>query len=82
MGVTPPDAEFKKMLDAYNACVAAGVEVPKKVYEFFNHSNPDPRGLELRLKEEHGLSKVQYGFDVELAKLPKNVKILKFVLSY
>ena len=34
MGLVPKTLEYDKMLNAYNACLEAGVEIPKEVTAF------------------------------------------------
>ena len=41
----PPDAKWKKMKQAYDACEAAVVPVPEEVDDFFNNEPPDPAGV-------------------------------------
>ena len=49
MGFIPPDEKFKKMLEAYHACEAAGVAIPSDVEKFFNDEMPDEAGVRISL---------------------------------
>ena len=81
----PPDETFKKMMDVYKTCCEAGVDLPKKVSEFFDDTEPDPKGVEIDIKdavEEWNDGEMSEGFQVDLEKLPKGVKYIRFYNSY
>lgn len=50
VGIRPPDAKWKQMKAVWDACQVAGVEPPDEVAEFFDHSPPDPSGIEVSLE--------------------------------
>jgi uncharacterized protein YfbU (UPF0304 family) len=83
-GIIPADEKYKEMLSIYNACEKAQVTIPEEVMEFFNRGNPNPNGMEIEIKRslkevhEDGCN----GFIVDISKLPKNVKLIKFVNSW
>jgi hypothetical protein len=83
-GIIPADERYKEMLSIYNACKKAQVTIPEEVMEFFIRNEPDPNGMVIEiqrsLKELHedGCN----GFIVDISKLPKNVKLIKFVNSW
>jgi len=52
IGFRPPDAKWKKMKEVHDACIAANVEIPEEVDEFFNWEPPDPRGVKVELEDE------------------------------
>lgn len=84
VGFVPPDAKWKKMKAAWDACTKAGVPVPEEVTEFFNYEAPDSNGVEIDIKE----AVPQYrrdmceGFDVDVSKLPKHVSVIRFYNSW
>ncbi len=88
VGFVPPDKKFKKMLAVYEACELAGVEIPKEVDTFFNGEIPDPSGVVISLSGgEHPAvtawnDDISEGFEVELDKLPKDIKVLRFYNSW
>ena len=89
VGIKPPDAKFQKMYDAWKACEDAGVEIPAAVDKFFNGENPDPAGVIVDLDEtKKGSGVTEYhdeasqGFEVDLTKIDKNIKILRFYNSW
>lgn len=94
-GVKPPTKEYLDKLNAYRACEAAGVPVPKEILDFFEDRNlngVDPNGIEVGLTWSGSTSRHHaslkecsgergWGFDVDLDKLPPGVKILRITLS-
>lgn len=91
VGIRPADEHFKKMLAAYEACVAAGTEPPETVRAFFNDETPDPKGVVLRLGGMYSgndPSVTVYhddsseGLEIDLSKLPKDIKIIRFINSW
>ncbi len=86
-GFRPPDKKWRKMKVIHDACESAGIEAPESVMEFFGYENPDERGVEVDLDEKSGLANwgddtPREGFEVEIAKLPKNITHIRFYNSY
>ncbi len=87
VGIKPPDAKWNKMKKIYDACQEADMDVPDAVMDYFDGEDPDDKGV---LLDESRLGKAvsEYcvegcsGFEVELSKLPKDVKILRFYNSW
>lgn len=83
VGVRPPDEKWKQMKAIWDACKAAGVPAPVQVENFF-HSPPDDAGAILEMKDlgdavqGYTRGEYEYGFEVTLAKLPKDVTIIRF----
>lgn len=85
-GFIPPDAKFQKMLAAYRACEKAGVEIPAEVEKFFNGERPDEAGVRLNLSYDKKFKDACYeyhddacqGYEVDLRKLPGDIKIIRF----
>ncbi len=86
VGFRPPDKRWKEMKKVYDACAEAGVEIPDEVDEFFEGEEPDERGVEVDIEETDAVSEynadMQDGFEVDITKLPKGVKIVRFYNSY
>ena len=86
VGFRPPDEKWKQMKSIYDACTKANVLVPGEVEDFFNGEPPDPQGVEVELEKLGAVTPwrddMQEGFEVEVAKLPKDVKIIRFYNSY
>lgn len=87
-GFVPPNEKFKKMLTIYEACESAGVKIPKEVETFFNGQLPDSKGIVIHLPADKHPAVTAWqddmaeGFEVELDKLPKSIKVLRFYNSW
>lgn len=92
-GFKPPDEKWLKMKEVWDACTEAGVEVPDKVWEFFNGEDPDDAGVEVHLGSQYSRNKNheccqwfeefgQHGFNIDISKLPPDVKTIRFKASY
>lgn len=82
----PPDEKWRKMKSVYDACVGAGVKAPDEVYDFFNDEKPDESGVKIDLKGHESVSlwsrDMEVGFEIDISKLPKGVKTIRFINSY
>lgn len=78
--------EYRKMKAIYDACEAAGVETPDAVDKYFGIDGPGAYGKAIDLSEAKCVKKFsedgQCGYDVDITKLPKDIKIIRFYLSY
>lgn len=88
VGIKPPDAKWKKMKAVWDACKSAGISVPDEVCEFFGNETPDPKGVVVELEKQGCVSKYNdadrtaAGFEVDVTKLPADVKIIRFSNSW
>lgn len=86
VGFIPPDEDWLKMKAVWDACREADVTPPEDVLGFFGGEYPDGPGTEVRGKKLTGVSQYEddarQGFEVELAALPPQVKVLRFVNSW
>ena len=85
VGFRPADEKWKKMKAVWDACEAAGAEIPTEVYNFFVGIPPGDRpGAEVNIKGalREWSDKSRSGYEVDLEKLPEDVKILRFYNSY
>lgn len=86
-GIVPPDDAWKRMKAVRDSCVAAGIAIPVDVCTFFNDRTPDERGVVID-KKGLGEAVTEYkaemseGFEVDLTKLPKGVRLLRFYNSW
>ena len=86
-GFIPPDKKFQEMLAVYRSCQAAGVAPPQQVISFFNGEEPDEAGVRINLSydKRHKDAVREYsnadcsGYEIELAKLPKDIKLLRIL---
>jgi len=93
VGVRPPDAKWKKMKAVWDACEAAGTDVPAEVDEFFGDDGPSPDGIGVELVKEtvdNGSEWMTTGvrggrtgnyYLIEVEKLPKNITHIKAWIS-
>lgn len=87
-GIIPADDDYRKKLAAYHACEEAGVPIPKELETFFKDGPPDEKGMEVYAFDTDPISKQfkaavescksEWGYDIDLSKLPKEIKILRF----
>jgi len=84
MGFRPPDEKWKKMKAIWDACKEADIEAPEDVWKFFNDEPPDEAGVEVDLGKACSdyMEDSRDGFEVDVTKLPKDVKIIRFYNSY
>ena len=93
VGIKPPDEKWKQMKAVYDSCKAAGVETPMEVSEFFGFDPPDDAGVlvEMAHMSDPRHPKIKFtavtpysddsgnGFEVVLAKVDPEIKVLRFV---
>lgn len=88
IGFVPPDETFKKMKSVYDACMAADVDPPSEVWEFFNHETPNDAGVSVDIDKF-----VTYvsphdgadGFEIDLEVLANDmpqIKKIQFINNY
>lgn len=91
IGIKPPDAKWRTMKEVYDACKGAGVGLPIEVQRFFekdieNYGAPDPKGVLTEIEEGGAVTVYgddsQSGFEVDVTKLPPDVKIVRFYNSW
>jgi hypothetical protein len=80
-GFHPADEEWHRMNAVWEACKKAKVPVPQEVEVFFNHRPPfEQYGVEMQIPAAVREFKddVSELYEVDLSKLPQNVKIVRF----
>lgn len=82
IGFTPPDEEWQKMKKVWDSCTEAGLPIPNEVQEFFNYEDPDPAGIVTDIPQTPYRAEMIDGYEVEVAKIPKNVKTLRFIMNW
>lgn len=92
IGFIPPDEQWNKYKKVWDTCVEAGIEPPDEVIDFFEGEAPSKHGKEITLNwsnDSHIKESVKEwqedmreGFEVDLTKLPKNIKVLRFYNSW
>jgi hypothetical protein len=85
MGFRPADEKWKKMKAVWDACEMADTEVPQAVEQFFGGEAPDGKpGMEVELGEAvtEWMCDSESGYEVDLVKLPPDVRVLRFYNSW
>lgn len=70
-GLVEPTDRFQKMYAAYEACKAAGVQVPDEVVKYFGDEEPDPNGLIVDISAASSCK--DNVIEVDLTKLHKDI---------
>ena len=88
IGFIPPDDEYKRKAEAWNACKAAGIEPPYELMRMFDGNEPDPSGMKLsdeKLREcgalRRWVDEDSGGYELVIANLPPDVKSVRFYNS-
>lgn len=89
IGIKLPDDKWIKMKAVWDACIIADVAAPDEVFEYFNHEEPDEKGVVVDLHNYENKQCVkkyetenQSGYEVNIEELPPDVKIIRFVNSW
>lgn len=85
-GFRPADDRWKRMKAVYEACEAAGVDVPEDVEEFFDYQSPgDKPGMEVEIEDSEAVSEWHdecgSGYEIDVAKLPKDIVIIRVYVA-
>lgn len=84
-GFRPPDAEWEKMLRAWQACEAAGVPVPQELWDFFGGEKPGSKpGATIDIGDavEELSEDATNIYQVDLTKIPDNLRYIRFTNSW
>ena len=81
-GIRPPDEKWKEMKKIYDACKKLDEDIPDFVWEFFNKQEPEPDGVFVEIDKKEWSDDYRMGIEVEVAKLPKDVTIIRFYNSW
>ncbi len=84
VGFVPPDEKWEKMKQAYYACKELGINPPNEVDQFFNNVAPDPNGVKVNIEAatKEWSDEDRKGLEVEVDKIPKHVKVIRFYNSW
>ena len=85
IGFKPADEKWHKMKAVWDACEKAGIDTPEEVIDFFADEPPDENGVVVYIEEtdycKEWKDDMKEGFEIEVYKLPKDVKIIRFYNS-
>jgi hypothetical protein len=78
---------WQKHKRVYDACKDAGVSLPEETEQFFGFGKkPDPNGITVDLADHECCApykaEMQDGFEIDIRKLPKNIRKIRFYNSY
>lgn len=82
VGIKPPDADWLKMKEVWDVCTEGGYDPPEAVQKFFGWQTPDPDGVQCEIPHEECTDEDCDGFQIEIAKIPPGVKIIRFYNSW
>ncbi len=87
VGFKPADDKWRQMKAIWDACMKAKVNTPEEVDQYFGDNEPDESGVVVEQKALGAACKkweaeMQSGFEVDITKLPPDVKIIRFVNSW
>jgi hypothetical protein len=86
VGIRPPDDAWKAHKAVWDACIKAGVDVPRKTLDFFEGESPDDAGVLVGIDDGPAVSEWQddcsQGFEVDISSLPEGIKRIRFYNSW
>lgn len=84
MGIVPPDSKWIKMKKIHDSCKEADIDPPQEVEEFFDGVEPDDKGMVIDLEKyaKEWRADSMDGFEIEVSKLPENIKFIRVYNSY
>jgi len=85
-GIKAPGERWAEMKRVWDTCMAARVDPPKAVWDYFDGKTPDPAGVIINLVRDDAVKVYtddnSSGFVVELSRLPKDLTHLRFLNSW
>jgi len=82
----PSDAAWQAMKKVWNSCVEANIDIPDEVLDFFEGQPPNDYGTNIDLEGAPGVREyhngMDSGFEVEVNKIPKDIKVIRFYNSF
>lgn len=85
-GFKPADEKWHRMKAIADACDIAGVSWPPEVADFFGDELPDPSGVAVEIQRlpccREWSDDCESGFEIDVSKLPADVKIVRFYNSW
>lgn len=82
IGIKPPDKKWKAMKEIYDKCLELKILIPKEVSDYFGDEDPDPSGVLVEIPYEDYSAEDIEGIEIEVSKIPKDVKIIRFYNSW
>lgn len=91
VGIVPANEKYKKMVQAYQSCVTAGIKVPVELLEYFSFEDeeetPSNDGIEIKIENaitKEGEEEYEEGavYNIDLSLIPENVKKIRIKVGY
>jgi hypothetical protein len=82
IGIKPPDEKWKRMKLIWDNCEQEDIEIPGEVVDFFNAEKPDEKGVVVEVPHNDWSGESCEGIEIEVSKIPKDVKIIRFYNSW
>lgn len=83
IGIRPPDEEYHKMKAAWDACEAAGIDIPEPLYAYFDYQMPDGVGIRTEIpSKEWTNGDMCEGQEICLADIPDSITHIRVFQCY
>ena len=85
VGIKPPDSDWEKVKLIFDAYINAGIMVPAEIWDYFGGVAPDDKGVSVELPPNcisNYSRDGECGYDIEVSKIPKGIKIIRFYNSW
>ena len=85
IGMKVQDEKWEKMKNVWNTCRVAGIDVPEEVETFFDWNNPNEmHGMQVDISNAISQPSLEeyVAWDVDIDKLPPDIKVVRFRISY
>lgn len=86
VGFVEPTETWRKFKQVWDACNAAGIEVPKEVLAHFHGDYPDEAGRMFNLEKASYVrpfkADMEEGFEICVAEIPEGMTTIRFYNSW
>ena len=86
LGFKPADEKFYKMKSVFESCQELGIAPPDEVEDYFDGYGVEGDGVRVEIEEMDCCSEysneTESGYEVDITKLPKDIKIIRFYNSF
>jgi hypothetical protein len=80
VGIRPVDDKWKQMKTIKDACESAGIEVPKKVSEYFDWEEPNENGVVVDVRDSC-VERTEWSYLLDISKLPSDVTMIEITIQ-
>lgn len=82
IGIKPADEKWKKMKAIWDSCQKGKIAPPEEVFAYFEYKDPDPKGIKVEIENQKYEDEGSSGVEVDISKLSKDIKIIRFYNSW